>query len=59
MATNDTKMGGNSDSNTEKCSDIASSSICETKGFEIQNRDMRNPCKAGFSLLCNFMCIHA
>ena len=48
--TNDTKMGWNHDSDREKCkwnanSNMASSSICEITGFEIQTRDIHNPPK--------------
>lgn len=49
-ATNDTKMGWKHNSDREKCkwntdSNIASSSIHEMKGFEIQTRDIQNPPK--------------
>ena len=50
MATNDTKMGWNCDSNKSANiivkhtnSDIVSSSIRETTGFKSQTRDTRNP----------------
>ena len=60
MATNDTTIGCNRDSDKEKRkynrkkTDMAPSSLRKTTGFEIQTRDIRNPTTRAFIVKSHF-----